>query len=273
MEWPIYFKENLIQGDINSCIGVCTMWSDKEKVAQGLPRDYYSVAGNLYSSDGINYILRNILANPKIRYLVICGEDVSGESGQAIKALMTHGANEQNQIINNGFQLHKEIDSSAIKLFREKVKLVDCLGTSEINILKEKIESLDRTLTPFNSEPLTFSETKPQVETYPSEERVMPVRGKLVAEVWVKMLDQIMKFGLVNRTQYSTAQKEILDLITIVSDEDPENINYIEDFPSSREHLEKYYPQVLSAQVFPELKYTYGQRIFDFKGVNQVAYI
>ncbi|MFH1173451.1 MAG: thymidylate synthase, partial [bacterium] len=84
---------------------------------------------------------------------------------------------------------------------------------------------------------------------------------------------QIMKFGLVNRTQYSTAQKEILDLITIVSDEDPENINYIEDFPSSREHLEKYYPQVLSAQVFPELKYTYGQRIFDFKGVNQVAYI
>lgn len=273
MEWPIYFKDNLIKGDQNSPVGVCTMWSDKRKVAQGLPDDFYSVTGNLYSSDGINYILRNILANPRIRHLVICGEDASGESGQAIKSLMADGVDDNNRIKNNGFQLHKEIDQSAIELFRQKVNLVDCSGVSDPFELKQKINSLDRDLPPFSDQPLVFTETKPVCEVYPSEERVFITRGKLVAEVWIKLLDLILKFGLINKTQYTVPQKEILDLITIVSEEDPDNVNHIDDFPYSREHLEKYYPQVLSAQSFPELKYTYGQRIFDAKGINQVDYI
>ncbi len=273
MKWPIYFEENLIKGDLNSPIGVCTMWSDKRKVAQGLPGDFYSVTGNLYSSDGINYILRNILANPRIRYLVVCGTDASGESSQTLKDLMEHGVNNNNQIEKNGFQLHKEIDSSAIELFRQKVKLINCLGISDPNELKQKIETLDREAPPFNNQPLTFPESKPSVEIYPSEERAMIVRGKLVAEVWVKLLDKILKFGLINKTQYTTHQKEILDLITVVTGEDPDNINYIDDFPYSKEHLENYYPQVLSAEIFPGLKYTYGQRMFNFKGINQVKYI
>ena len=98
VDWPVYFKDRLLVGDFDSCVGVATLWMPKENVADVLDNalakrsgKLYSVCGQLYTKRGINPLLRNILANPKIRHLVICGPDRQG-SGEALLKFLIMGS-------------------------------------------------------------------------------------------------------------------------------------------------------------------------------------
>ena len=61
-KWPIYFEENLIVGNIDSSIGVATLWTPKEAIAKSIDMEKVAVVGQLYSNDGINPMMRNVLA-------------------------------------------------------------------------------------------------------------------------------------------------------------------------------------------------------------------
>ena len=55
---------------------------DEEGYCQKLlPRSLYSVIGNLYTTYGLNYLIRNVLANPRIRYIILPGPDLTGSGG------------------------------------------------------------------------------------------------------------------------------------------------------------------------------------------------
>ena len=70
-DWPIYFKDKLVVDNLESNVGVATLWMPKESVAGELVSGSYSVCGQLYTKRGLNPMFRNILANPRIRYLVL----------------------------------------------------------------------------------------------------------------------------------------------------------------------------------------------------------
>lgn len=294
MKWPIYFKDNLIVGNIESNIAICTLWLKKDLLSKEIEPTAYSVIGNLYSKDGINYLLRNVLANPKIRFILLCGFDRS-ESGKALLNLKKHGIDENHIIKGSNFQLEKEIDLSAIDLFRENVEVIDLIGKYRHEEIKQRIGQITDNLLPFIDGPLTFPEPKIVCETYPSEEKAVVMRGDLIAVVWVKLLDFILKFGQYDKTQYTVEQKEIIDIVSVISKEDPDNIDFPEWFPFKREELEGskkedlikqlslnfgdfvgeqphkgYYAQMLTANSLPDLSYTYGQRLLKFEGINQI---
>ncbi|MBR9707598.1 MAG: hypothetical protein GOV15_04130, partial [Candidatus Diapherotrites archaeon] len=98
MEWPIYFKDLLKVGNPESNVGVATLWTEKELFGRNLNPDSFALVGQLYSKEGISHIIRNVLAKPKIRYLILCGTDKSG-SGQALVNLMEKGVNDKHEII------------------------------------------------------------------------------------------------------------------------------------------------------------------------------
>ncbi|MBU4462639.1 MAG: hypothetical protein KKB05_01685, partial [Proteobacteria bacterium] len=60
-----------------------------------------ALSGTLQTENiGIEKIICNIVANPNIRYLIVCGEDVEGHNtGTAIKALVDNGIDERRTII------------------------------------------------------------------------------------------------------------------------------------------------------------------------------
>ncbi len=296
MDWPIYFKDNLIIGNLESKVAVCTLWKKKEIIKERT-KDF-SVIGNLYSKEGINYILRNLLANPKIRYVILTGPDLSG-SGKTFLDLIKYGVNKQHCIKRNGFQLQKEIDLEAIEAFRKHVKVVDLIGKASVD-LEETSKSLRDELPSHLREPLLFAESHPTCEVYPSERNAFILRGDFVAEVWVKLLDLISKFGQQGKTEYSINQKEILNVVSVLSNEDPDNIHFVDYFPFKKEDLEGkvkgtkstniqqlllpsvslfrepyetgYYSKVLTA-LQTEADYTYGQRLMQFKGKDQLKSI
>lgn len=301
-EWPLFFPDNLVRGDLYNPVGICTLWAPVKKILSGLSEKEFCVAGNLYSRDGVNYILRNVLANPHIRHIIVCGLDRSG-SGETLLKLGQYGIDENYQVIHDLGRIEKEIEKWAIDLFRENVTLIDLRGVIDPLKIKSVVNNVRGDLPPFAPRPIIFPKLDPMCETYPSEESGFVIRRRTVVEVWVRLLSLITKFGRRERTEYSVFQRELLNITSVVTGEDPDHIFFVDWLPFPRERLEGklgnklnyqtlnqmslpgisdneslgYYAHLLTHNPVKDFAYTYGQRLYSygerltgFRGVDQI---
>jgi thymidylate synthase len=78
--------------------GVITGWMVKQAIAKHLQSNEYAVIGQLYSpTRGINLLIRNLLLNPHVRYLVILNatkEDKNAGACQCLSDFFRHGVEE-----------------------------------------------------------------------------------------------------------------------------------------------------------------------------------
>lgn len=276
-EWPILYRNILKVKNPESSVAICTMWTEREGVAKILNEVDYCVIGNLYGQAGISAMLRNIFANPVITKIILWGADLSS-SGQSLISFMQHGVNDDWIIINDGKQgqIEKEIDRKSIEEFRQKVEVINLRGKTPAD-LKETVEKLNKKNTkekPFTKVKL-FPSVKPTPFTFPSEQTGFRVSGKTVAQTWLKVLNNILRYGRNKTTRYTQTNelKEILNLVAIITDENINNIYFPHYLPFSKDDLEKYYPQVLSSRPMTGIAYTYGQRLRDNHGVDQIQKI
>ncbi len=134
-----------------------------------------------------------------------------------------------------------EVAEGALTLLRQNVELII---QPDLERLADTLRGLPEHAPPY-AEPLIFEKRYPAVESYPGEGVVYAVRGKKVAELWVKILRSILRFGRVNDSHYG-GQKEILNLVSIVTEEDPAAIDFPDYLPVTREYLEDYLAEFLS---------------------------
>ncbi|NJL34061.1 MAG: hypothetical protein HC893_09600 [Chloroflexaceae bacterium] len=139
----------------------------------------YAVAGNLYSREGIRYLVRNVLARPTLRTIVLCGRDMTG-SGAALLALMEHGIDTDHRIIGDGTRLHTEIPADAIALFRHSVRLIDARDRIRPEAVAALLPTIEPIHEPFAPAPLIFPYTEPQATTLPAEQSGFVVRGRTI---------------------------------------------------------------------------------------------
>ncbi|MBI2112068.1 thymidylate synthase, partial [Candidatus Woesearchaeota archaeon] len=91
MSKPKYNSELLTLGNPESQVGIITLFTQKDRVLSFLSPDDFYVVGQLYNpSQGISILIRNCLANKNIRYLIVCGLDLS-QSGEALVQLKKEG--------------------------------------------------------------------------------------------------------------------------------------------------------------------------------------
>ena len=64
--------------------------------------------------------------------------------------------------------------------------------------------------------------------------------------------------------------KENLNLITVISEENPDNPFLPEWLPFDKKHLEEYYPKILTNIKLPDISYSYGNRMRGYFGRDQV---
>ena len=92
---PLYKPNQLIIG--TGQVAVVTGWTVKNTVANKLQPTEYAVIGQLYSSTrGISFLLRNLLANPHVRSLVILNATKEDQNSGACECLLDffrHGFN------------------------------------------------------------------------------------------------------------------------------------------------------------------------------------
>ncbi len=263
-EWPIYFKDQLIVGDIESNVGVATLWTEKELFKNHLHSKDYAAIGPLFSKDGINAMIRNVYANPNIQYLIVCGKDKT-ESGKNLLEL----SKTKSDFHKKFSFLEKEIPEEALKLFFQKVKIIDLIGEIDPRNIEKKIKTLDLGLKPFGEAKLFEAAESIKPEEFPSDPVVYKVRAEKVKDAWLEILKVILRLGVVRKSHYSDSQKEVLSLAAVI-DEDPYNPDLADYFTFTKKNLAEYEPQVLTAKKIPGTYYTYGQRLMDLEGFDQI---
>ncbi len=269
---------DLIFGNPKSNIGVITLFTLKEKVLASLSQHNFALLGSLYNpSKGISLLLRTCLAHKNIRYLLICGNDLSG-SGESLLNLGRQGVEEyrmDGQLA--GYQIkgltdirliEKEISLNSINLFRENVQLIDCRKEKDFSKLNEIIKDL-KELPPYGDAEF-FPEAVVHADKYPSERSLYSIRERFVGEAWLRIIDSIMRFGMVKDSEYAEKQRELINICVTITDEDPENIRWENYFQFSKKHLEDYLPLMLSDKDIDGVSYTYGQRLLAWRGINQL---
>lgn len=267
--WPIYFKDNLILGNPKSEVALITLWTPSKKITEKLDKHLFCLTGQLYSKDGINYIIRNILANPSIRYLVICGQDLS-ESGKALIDFFQKGVDQDYNIVDNDFALiHKEIPIQYLELIRQNVQVRDLRGIREVAKIAKELETCQPIGRPF-SEPKIFpAHREEKTLIFPSEDSLFKIREKYIGPAWLRILNLIFKFGVINKSWYGNKVRELFNIAVVVSAEDPLKPRMFPYFQVSRENIEKYQLSIMKGNKGDEI-YTYGERLWNYKGINQI---
>lgn len=275
---PVLYCDQLILGNPRSAVAVVTLWSKKELVADGLPREQFAVLGQLYSPRrGLDPLVRNLLANPSIRHLVVTGNDFAG-SGRALADFFAAGVERGRTAL--GYEcwlvrspvegcLDPEIPLEAIDRLRANVT-IHPVASDELRGVLMKL-AVEKT-SPWG-EPLVFPKAEHPATILPAARAVHVVRGARVAEVWLGIVDRVMRFGHESPTHYGSRQKEIIDLVSVVESEDPDTLYVPSYLPCTREQLEEYFPRVLTAAEYKDTAYTYGQRLRTHFGVDQVEEI
>lgn len=283
MAWPLYFAQNLATGTPAAGIGLCLLWTPQERVLPHLPPGSYTLAGNLYSRDGISFLLRNLLANPCIRTLVVCGKDLTA-SGAALVSLFETGVDDMGCIAGDGTRLHRELPREAVDLVRRSVRLVDARDLVRPDAVAALLADLPHDNTPFSSTPLVFPYSEPAADTLPAETSGFVVRAPTIRAAYLRLLRQVLTFGMRSTTQHSADQRELLTVTTVIDNEpiDPAAFSHADWMPFSRAALGErlldgsfsgYLGQFLTAgRADPGVSYTYGDRLRNFTGlVDQLA--
>lgn len=267
--WPLLYKEILRVGDPDHSVGVVTLWTERDVVKNALEAKDYCVIGNLYSAAGINHMIRNIFANPHIRHLVMWGADMSA-SGVALKNFMTNGIDDSYNIVGSRGEIEKELPREMIDLFREKITIHDMRG-QPIEKVTELVKSLKKE-TPFIDSPKIFPASEKSVTTWPSEQVGFRISAPTVAQTWLKVLNIVTKYGRIKSTRYASTNelKEVLNLTAIVTEENPDDEYFPDYMPFTRNELNGYYPEWMTARKIPGMAYNYGDRFRNYDGLDQI---
>ncbi|MBI2671395.1 hypothetical protein HYX16_00505 [Candidatus Woesearchaeota archaeon] len=271
----LYKGTRLIYGNPESNIGIVTLWSKPKELAGKIDQSKYSVLGPLYSAErGLDLLIRNLLANPQINVLLVTGVDFS-KSGVVLKDFFEKGffkgktdtTEKPCWRVNSEFEGYIDLDlpEASLNLIRETVSLVKVPNLEFFDFSTLQIPEKRR-------EKQIFIKNEEKVKKYNGEYIGYVIRGKTVAEAWIKILDTILKFGKESGTHYDDMQKEIVNLMSIISDEDPNNLLIPDFFPSDKQHVSEYIPRMTRDLPggISKNEYTYGSRMRSWFGLDQI---
>ncbi len=145
-------------------VAVCTLNSSSlaQELATRRPSGL-AIVGTLHTENlGIERIVRNVLANPNIRLLVICGEDtrqaIGHLPGQAMVALFERGIDGDGRILGARGKrpVLKNVAREEVEAFRRQVELVPLVGAIDLGAIVRSVEGCaSRAPGPFEGAPVS----------------------------------------------------------------------------------------------------------------------
>ena len=265
---------------------VITGWAVKETLRKHLKDNEYAVIGQLYSpTRGINLLIRNLLLNPHVRYLVILNatkEDKNAGGCQCLSDFFRHGvaesisdAGRKSWVICSPISgyIDIDIDINALEKLRHSVEIQDATSIADA-VEKIQYYAQKETVAPWGI-PVEFPMTTIEPTVLPGTRYGHRIEGKTIAETWVKIIHRIKTTGTIRPTGYDGKWQELIDLMAVVTEE-PEDFYFPEPnyLPIDRSFLEEYISQILDDAPNREgVKYTYGQRLRSWFGRDQIEQV
>ena len=187
---------DFVVGNVESPVAVVTLGK-----ALPLNRDLVAVFGPDKTENlGIEKVVANVISNPNIRFLVLCGPEVRGHmSGDTIRALYQNGIDENNRVkgAKGAVPYIENISTDAIERFREQVELVDLIDEEDVGTIEGHVkECMRRDPGPFG-EPyivIRIKETRARGKGIQLEDMVA-LHSSLAIDPYGEMISLLMNGG------------------------------------------------------------------------------
>lgn len=126
-------------------------------VLQGIDKDepdlaaiYSKIAiiGSITTENlGVEHLIKNLIANPFLRHLVLWGEDIKGHlPGDALLNLLDSGIDKNKRIIGarGARPVLKNLTESEVYHLRRQIQVIDLMGRKDISELTNQLELLNK---------------------------------------------------------------------------------------------------------------------------------
>jgi len=112
---------------------------------QGICDGGAAIAGSCKTENlGLEKVIANIISNPNIRFILLCGTEVKGHlAGQTMIALHANGVKEGRVVGAEGaIPFIENLKDDAMKRYQEQTELVNIMESEDIGAIKAKISEL-----------------------------------------------------------------------------------------------------------------------------------
>jgi len=160
--WPVAVRDRIafssdIDGLNKANVAVTFLWTIRDDILPKLEKENIALASNFYTPSGLVGMVRNILANPHIRYIILVGNEYSSKSenkkndltsANALRAFFENGINEKRQVpgFESSVYFDKNIPTETIKKVIGNVELIDINKQMPSASLNEKINKINELL-------------------------------------------------------------------------------------------------------------------------------
>ncbi|MBP1946963.1 tetrahydromethanopterin S-methyltransferase subunit A [Methanobacterium petrolearium] len=139
--WPV-INGDYVVGDPQSCVAGATLASHIEEV---LVDAGAAIAGPCKTENlGIEKMMANLISNPNIRFLVLCGSEVQGHiTGQSIEALHANGVDPDKRKIvgaTGAIPFIENIPDEAIQRFQQQLEIVSMIDVEDAAAIQSQVK-------------------------------------------------------------------------------------------------------------------------------------
>lgn len=198
--WPVISGDYIV-GDPESPVAATTLASHIEGEISGS-----SIVGPCKTENlGIEKVVANVISNPNIRFLVLCGSEVQGHiTGQSIVALHENGCDPEKKSIlgaDGAIPFVENVPMDAVERFQQQVELVNMIDVEDISSIQSKIsDCVEKDPGAFEEEAMTISvdedddgeENSEEIRPISSETALIEARIRNI-DTQVKMIAAVQK--------------------------------------------------------------------------------
>ncbi|WP_414470364.1 tetrahydromethanopterin S-methyltransferase subunit A [Methanobacterium sp. ACI-7] len=138
--WPVVNGDYVV-GDPESPVAVTTLASHNEQVAVDAGA---AISGPCKTENlGIEKMLANLISNPNLRFLILCGAEVQGHiTGQSIEALHVNGVDEKRKIdgATGAIPFIENIPDEGIERFQQQFEIVSLIDVEDEGQIQAKVK-------------------------------------------------------------------------------------------------------------------------------------
>ncbi len=173
--WPVVNGDYVV-GDPESPVAATTLGSHNEDVPAAAGA---AIAGPCKTENlGIEKMLANLISNPNIRFLILCGSEVQGHiTGQSIEALHANGVDEKRKIAGatGAIPFIENIPDEGIERFQQQMELISMIDIEDAGQIQAKVkECIEKDPGAFEEEAMVIKVEEGGAEEEEGEE-VKPV--------------------------------------------------------------------------------------------------
>jgi thymidylate synthase len=291
---PLYFADKLTVVNPHGSIGVVTLWSQVDYVMERFRQagvdlspetSPIAVFGNLYGN-GLREMLRNLLYNPQIQTLLICGNDRSGSSAE-LQNFFDQGL----EPVKGSPVQYKKLEAEEAVIpcrIRGTKRVIDdlvspghfenhlqiiALGDPQQSATLDAISYFFATWRPAPATELPRQQVPlPEVEVqyFPSNPRGHVVVRDSILEAWKEVLYLLTRFG--RRVTLKKGDRlELQHAKVVVEKPRFETGDQLQAVHLDPEHLRGYQEEILRGAMRPDETYNYGHRMRSYFGLDTLA--